>query len=54
MDVVKYASKEFGLEKYIDYEKQFDKTFIEPIRLILDAVGWKTEKQNTLEALWQT
>ena len=54
ISIVNVLPKEFGLEKYIDYEKQFDKTFIEPIRLILDAVGWKTEKQNTLEALWQT
>ncbi len=44
--------KEFGLQEYIDYETQFEKTFIEPIKLILDCVGWKTEKTNTLEAFF--
>ena len=40
---------EFDLHKYVDYETQFNKTFLEPIRVILDAVGWKVEKIITLE-----
>jgi DNA polymerase elongation subunit (family B) len=44
-----YFPKEFQLEKYIDYDLQFDKTFVDPLRLILDAVGWHTEQQVTLE-----
>jgi DNA polymerase elongation subunit (family B) len=44
--------KEFGLQEYVDYETQFEKTFLEPIKLILDCVGWKTEKQNTLESFF--
>jgi len=40
---------ELGLNKYIDYEMQFEKTFVEPIKIILDCIGWNTEKQNTLE-----
>jgi len=53
ISIINVLPTEFGLEKYIDYDLQFSKTFLEPIRLILDSVGWKTEKQNTLEALWQ-
>lgn len=40
---------ETGLEKYIDYDMQFDKTFIQPLKSILDIIGWNTEKVITLE-----
>ena len=53
ISIINVLPQEFGLEKYVDYDTQFEKTFIEPIRLILDSVGWKTEKTNTLEDLWQ-
>ena len=42
--------KQFGLENYIDYETQFDKAFVEPIRTIVNVMGWHTEKaSSTLE-----
>jgi len=41
--------KEFGIDKYIDYELQFEKAFLEPLKSILDAIGWKTEKTTSLE-----
>lgn len=40
---------EFGLAEYIDYDLQFDKAFLEPIKVILDCMNWKTEKSNSLE-----
>jgi DNA polymerase elongation subunit (family B) len=40
---------ELGLHDYIDYEAQFEKTFIAPIQLILNAVGWTCEPQASLE-----
>lgn len=41
--------KEFDLQEYIDYDMQFEKTFLDPIKLILNCIDWKTEKQSTLE-----
>ncbi len=39
---------EFELQKFIDYEMQFEKTFLEPIKVILDCMDWTTEKQASL------
>jgi DNA polymerase elongation subunit (family B) len=44
--------KELGLDKSIDYDLQFEKSFLEPLKTILDTIGWKTEKINTLEFLF--
>jgi len=41
--------KEFELDRFIDYDVQFDKAFLEPIRVILDCMKWKVEKNNSLE-----
>jgi len=41
--------KEFKLHDYIDYDLQFEKTFIEPMKIILDAIDWKVEKVSSLE-----
>jgi len=41
--------RELGLEKYIDYDLQFDKSFVEPLKAILDAIGWNVEKTVNLE-----
>lgn len=44
--------KEFDLAKYIDYDTQFNKAFKEPLAIILDAIGWKTEKINDLSSFF--
>jgi DNA polymerase elongation subunit (family B) len=41
--------KELGLDKYIDYELQFSKAFLEPMKVILDAIGWKIEKTVNID-----
>tara|TARA_B100001758_G_scaffold240059_1_gene245122 strand:- start:830 stop:1846 length:1017 start_codon:yes stop_codon:yes gene_type:complete len=40
---------ELGVDKYIDYDLQFDKAFLEPVKVILDAIGWNVEKVVNLE-----
>jgi DNA polymerase elongation subunit (family B) len=44
--------KSFGLDDYIDYDMQFEKSFLEPIKKISKEIGWKTERINTLEAFY--
>lgn len=44
---------EFALDQYIDYEAQFNKAFIEPIKTILDAIGWKVEQTNTVSSFFK-
>jgi hypothetical protein len=44
--------KEFDLDNYIDYEIQFSKSFIEPIKTILESIKWKVEKENNLESFF--
>ena len=43
---------EFELDGSVDYEVQFDKSFLSPIKGILDAIGWTPEKQVTLEHIF--
>jgi len=43
---------EIGLDKYVDYDLQFNKAFLEPLKIILDAIGWNVEKTVTLEAFF--
>lgn len=45
--------KEFNLDKYIDRDTQFEKTFLEPIKSITDVIGWRTEKINTIEDFFE-
>ena len=44
--------KEFELDKQVDYDLQFSKSFLEPIRVIMDKIGWKPEKVASLEFLF--
>jgi DNA polymerase elongation subunit (family B) len=44
--------KEFGLDKYIDYDLQFSKAFLEPMKVILDAINWRVEKTVNLESFF--
>jgi DNA polymerase elongation subunit (family B) len=49
ISIVTTLPKEFQLDKYIDYDLQFDKAFLEPLRIILESIGWSSEHKQTLE-----
>ena len=40
--------KEFNLEEYIDYDRQFEKSFLDPMKGILEKIGWDYEKKSTI------
>ena len=44
-----YLPPEFGLNKYVDYDKMFQKSFLNVIEPILDAQDWKAEETVSLE-----
>ena len=44
--------KEMGMEKYIDYDMQFDKVFLKPLESIMISLGWSAEKVDTIESFF--
>ena len=44
--------KEFDIHQYIDYNTQYEKAFVEPLKIILNSIGWKTEEVSSLEAFF--
>jgi len=45
--------EEFGLHKYIDHNKMFELTILQPISKILDPIGWSTEKSYDMEKFFK-
>jgi DNA polymerase elongation subunit (family B) len=51
-DVISFVNripKEFNIEQFVDYEMQFEKSFVDPLIIILDKIGWKATKTSSLE-----
>ena len=48
--------KEFDLHKYLDYDTMFEKSFVDPLEFIVNAIDWRIDRsygtQRTLEALF--
>jgi DNA polymerase elongation subunit (family B) len=44
--------KEFNLEKYVDYTMQFEKSFLEPLKNVLECIGWQHEKRGNLSSFF--
>ena len=44
--------KELNLDKYVDYDLQFEKSFLEPLKSILDSIGWEVEKTVNLDSFF--
>jgi DNA polymerase elongation subunit (family B) len=44
--------RELNIDRYIDYDLQFEKSFLDPMKNILNVVGWKVERTVTLESFF--
>jgi hypothetical protein len=52
MSFIQDFPKELGLHQYIDYDTQFEKGFLEPLRIILNSIGWSCERKTTLDSFF--
>ena len=43
---------EIGISQYIDYDLQFEKAFLDPLKSILNCIGWECEERSTLESFF--
>jgi hypothetical protein len=44
--------KQLGAQQYIDYDLQFEKSFLEPLDIILSSINWKSEKVESLDCFF--
>lgn len=44
--------KEFGMDRYINRDMQFNKAFVEPIKTIVNCIDWEVEKRATLDSFF--
>ena len=52
ISVLNILPDEFDLKGYIDYDRQFDKAFIEPVKAITDSIGWTTVEISNLDVFF--
>jgi DNA polymerase elongation subunit (family B) len=53
--VISYPGRlpaEFQLVEYVNYDMQFDKAYLDPVKIILDCIGWSPVKVNSLESFF--
>lgn len=43
---------ETGLDKFVDYKRLFERTFLNPVKSLTDAIGWDTNKASALKKLF--
>ena len=54
-DIISFVESiptELGIGQYLDYDTQFEKVFLDPLEIVVKAVGWDLEEQSSLEGLF--
>jgi len=44
--------KELNLDKYVDHTLQFEKSFLEPLKTVLECIGWEYERRGSLSSFF--
>ena len=52
MSFIQDFPREIGIEKYIDYDLQFEKSFLDPLKIILDVIEWNVERTASLDSFF--
>ena len=52
MSFIQDFPRELGIEKYIDYDLQFEKSFLDPLKIILDVIEWNVERTANLDSFF--
>ena len=52
LSVTNVLPKEFKLDAYIDYDLQFDKAYLEPLKIVVNTFGWEAEPVASLKGFF--
>jgi DNA polymerase elongation subunit (family B) len=52
ISVVNGLPSQLDLDRYIDYDTQFTKAFLDPLKIILNSIGYDIEKRATLDSFF--
>ena len=44
--------REFDLHRFIDYDMQFDKAFVDPLKVVISLIGWNVEPVASLDSFF--
>jgi len=53
LSVLNVLPKELQFEKYIDYDTQFEKSYLEPLKIIVNTFGWNPEPVSSLMGFFE-
>ena len=54
-NVISFTSalpREFDLHRFVDYDMQFEKSFIEPLKVIVNLINWNVEPVASLDSFF--
>ena len=44
--------RELDLHRFIDYDMQFDKAFVDPLKVVISLIGWNVEPVASLDSFF--